>query len=84
MFKVIVTGGVALVSVGSLFTLSCGSETSAPGSAEAGRDAPGSDGFPSEGPPLVATDSGEDANAGDGDTGASDANDAEASFPPII
>jgi hypothetical protein len=82
MFKVIVTGGVALVSVGSLFTLSCGSETSAPGSAEAGRDAPGSDGFPSEGPPLVATDSGGDA--GDLDTGLSDANDAEASFPPII
>ena len=87
MFKVIVAGGVALVSVGSLVGLSsCGSEesSSADGGGAAADASPhdGADAFPHEGadvgplppppaPPPPPSDAG-------------DAGDADAAFPPII
>ncbi|HEY8075098.1 MAG TPA: hypothetical protein VIF62_13335 [Labilithrix sp.] len=82
MFKVIVTGGISLVSVGSLVALgACGSSDST--------STGGSSGLPHEG--AQASDSGPITQPSDSgnDTGGDaqepyDAGDAGDAFPPII
>ncbi len=85
MFKVIVTGGIALVSVGSLVAVaSCGSSDTSTGG--------GSSGMPHEGaqaveggPVTKPSDSGSDTGSDASESyDAGDAGDADASFPPII
>ena len=72
MFRVIVAGGMALVSTApSAAVVSCGSSDTTSTSTSSQGDDASADGFPSEGPPMAA-DAHQDGTQGNGDGALSD------------